>query len=303
MDAEEYRRASRDVWTAMAPGWDRRSAYFEQIARPVTERMLERLAPRAGDTVLDLAAGSGAVGLAAAALVGRGGRVIVSDFSEAMVEAARRNAARIGAPNVECRVLDAERIALDDDDGQRRALPLGLHADGRPGRRARRDAPGAPPGRAPRLRGVLRPPGEPLAALPARVLVELGHMPPPERGGPGILALADPDRLRGLFVGAGFPEPRIDPVPLTWRFADAGDYWAYLTEVAGAIAMVLVRLDDAERARVRALIAGRAAPFAGDDGLALPVSPWWSRRPSRSGPPWRGRSRRPLSRRSSPSSG
>ena len=270
MDAAEYRRASRDVWTAMAPGWDRRSAYFEQIARPVTERMLERLAPRAGDTILDLAAGSGAVGLAAAALVGRGGLVIVSDFSEAMVEAARRNAARIGAPNVECRVLDAERIALDDDDVDGVLCRWGymLMAD--------------PAAALAETRRVLRPGGRlacavfsgpqenPWAALPARVLVELGHMPPPERGGPGILALADPDRLRGLFVGAGFPEPRIDPVPLTWRFADAGDYWAYLTEVAGAIAMVLGRLDDAERARVRALIAERAAPFAGDDGLALP---------------------------------
>jgi hypothetical protein len=33
---------------------------------------------------------------------------------------------------------------------------------------------------------------------------------------------------------------------------------------------VLARLDDGERARVRALIAERATPFAGDDGLALP---------------------------------
>ena len=63
MDVEGYRRASREVWTAMAPGWDRRSAFFERVARPVTEGMLERLAPRAGDTVLDLATGAGAVGL------------------------------------------------------------------------------------------------------------------------------------------------------------------------------------------------------------------------------------------------
>jgi ubiquinone/menaquinone biosynthesis C-methylase UbiE len=270
MDAQEYRRASRDVWSAMAPGWDRRSAYFEQTARPVTERMLERLAPRAGETILDLAAGSGAVGMAAAALVGPGGRVIVSDFSEAMVEAARGNAARLGLANVECRVLDAERIALDDDavDGVVCRWGYMLMAD--------------PAAALAETRRVLRPGGRlacavfsgpeenPWAALPAGILVELGHMPPPERGGPGILALADPGRLSGLLGGAGFSEPRIDPVPLTWRFADAGDYWAYLTEAAGAIAMVLARLDDGERARVRALIAERATPFAGDDGLALP---------------------------------
>ena len=40
MDAESYKRASRDVWSAMASGSDRRSAFFERIARPVTDLML-----------------------------------------------------------------------------------------------------------------------------------------------------------------------------------------------------------------------------------------------------------------------
>jgi hypothetical protein len=37
----EFRRVSHDVWEAMAPGWDDRHAYFEEVTRPVTERMLE----------------------------------------------------------------------------------------------------------------------------------------------------------------------------------------------------------------------------------------------------------------------
>jgi hypothetical protein len=41
MDATEFRRRSRAVWDAMAPGWDSRHAYFEEIARPVTDLMLE----------------------------------------------------------------------------------------------------------------------------------------------------------------------------------------------------------------------------------------------------------------------
>jgi hypothetical protein len=108
MDATEFRRASHAVWEAMAPGWDDRHAYFEATARPVTERMLERLAPARGQTVLDLAAGTGVVGFAAAALVGSSGRAIVSDFSQAMVEAAERHVAELGLEHVECRVLDAE---------------------------------------------------------------------------------------------------------------------------------------------------------------------------------------------------
>jgi ubiquinone/menaquinone biosynthesis C-methylase UbiE len=69
MDATEFKRASRAVWEAMAQGWEDRHAYFEERARPVAERMIERLAPTPGQTILDVAAGTGVVRFAAAALV------------------------------------------------------------------------------------------------------------------------------------------------------------------------------------------------------------------------------------------
>src|SRR5947209_13915428 len=114
MQGDQFKQASQAVWEAMAAGWDRRHRYLEESARPVTERMLERLAPAPGDRILELAGGTGIVGLAAAALVGSGGRVIVSDFSEAMVDTSTRHAKELGLDNVECRVLDAERLDLPD---------------------------------------------------------------------------------------------------------------------------------------------------------------------------------------------
>jgi SAM-dependent methyltransferase len=196
----------------MAPGWDDRHAYFEGTARPVTERMLELLAPSRGPAILDLAAGTGVVGFAAAGLVGLGGRVIVSDFSEAMVEAAERHASKLGLENVECRVLDAERLDLPDDA----------------------------------VDGVLC------------------------AGAPGILALADLDRLRHLFADAGFSDSRIDKVAFTWRFPNMDEYWRFLTGAAGAIALVVSRLEADEREHVREEIAERVRPFAGGDGIELP---------------------------------
>jgi SAM-dependent methyltransferase len=223
--------------------------------------MLERLAPAPGQAVLELAAGTGVVGFAAAALVGPGGRVIVSDFSEAMVAAAERRAAELGLANVECRVLDAERLELPDAavDGvlcrwgyMLMANPEAALSETR--RVLRRGA---------RLSCAVFAEAEknPWAALPARVLQERRHMPQ-ATGTPGILALADRDRLRGLFAGAGFSEPDIDEVAFAWRFRDTDDYWAFLTGAAGAIAMVLDRLEHGERERIRAEIAARALPFA-----------------------------------------
>jgi ubiquinone/menaquinone biosynthesis C-methylase UbiE len=271
VDATELKRASRAVWEAMAPGWDERHRYFEERTRPVTERMLERLAPAPGQVILDLAAGTGVVGFAAAALVGPEGRVILGDFSQAMVGTAGRRAAELGLANVECRVLDAERLDLPDAvvDGVVCRWGYMLMAD--------------PQAAFLETRRVLRrggwlscavfagPEQNPWVALPSRVLQERGHVPPPEAGAPGILALADRARLRSLFAGAGFSEPHVDEVPFSWRFSDVGDYWDFLGEAAGAIAMVLARLSEDERERVREEIVARVLSYSGAGVIELPA--------------------------------
>jgi hypothetical protein len=88
---------------------------------------------------------------------------------------------------------------------------------------------------------------------------------------PGILALGDPARLEALFTGAGWGAPRIEEVGFTWTFRDADEYWAFITEAAGALAMVIDRLDDGEREAVRELIAREVEPFHGRDGIELPA--------------------------------
>jgi ubiquinone/menaquinone biosynthesis C-methylase UbiE len=271
MNETGFRHASRTVWDAMATGWDDRHAYFEETARPVTELMLERLAPATGQAILDLAAGTGVAGFAAAALVGPGGHVIVSDFSEAMVAAAARRAADLGLANVECRVLDAERLDVPSEavDGVLCRWGYMLMAD--------------PAAALAETRRVLRgggrlscavfaePERNPWAALPSRVLEERGCMPRASEGAPGILALADRGRLRRLLAGAGFSEPAIEEVAFTWRFADADDYWAFLTTAAGAIAMVLGRLDEATLGQVREEVAVGVASFDHGGGIELPA--------------------------------
>src|SRR5438105_2707759 len=271
MEMTQFKRASQAVWDAMAPGWDHRNAYLEERARPVTERMLERLAPSRGEVILELAAGTGLVGFAAASLVGSGGRVVVSDFSEAMVEVAARNAREMGLDNVECRVLDAERLDLPDQAVNGVLCRWGYMLMGDPAAALEE------------TRRVLRPGGRlssavfsgpeqnPWAALPSRVLQQRGHMPPAASNAPGILALADRARVRSLFEGAGFSDPQIDEVPFKWTFSDLDDYWEFLTGAAGAIAVVLGRIDENERRYVRDQLAELVAPFVSAGRIELPA--------------------------------
>lgn len=271
MAADDFRQASVAIWEAMAPGWDERHAYFEEVARPVTERMLERLGPREGDVVLDLAAGTGVVGFSAAPRVGPGGRVIAGDFASAMVDAARRHAAELELGNVECRVLDAERLDLPDESVDGALCRWGYMLMPDPGAALRETR------RVLRATGRLAaavfagPEQNPWAAIPSRVLQQRGQMPPAEAGAPGILALADRDRLHRLFAQAGFADPAIEDVPFDLRFAGVDDYWEFLNSAAGAIAMVLRQLDEDELATVRAAVAEQLGAFETAGRIEMPA--------------------------------
>lgn len=272
MSENKFKQASHAIWEAMAPGWEEHHAYLEEAARSVTTRMLERLEPSPGDVILDEAAGTGVVGLSASGLVGPNGRVIISDFSSAMIDAASRRAEELGLENVAFQVLDAEQLDLPDDSVDGIFCRWGYMLMANP------DAALAEAHRV--LRGdggvvcavFAGPEQNPWAALPARVLQERGHIPPPEAGAPGILALSDEDRLRSLFTGAGFAEPTIEEAAFSFRYDDTDEYWEFLNGMAGAIAMVLGRLDEDERESVRDEVARRIEPFGSSSGIELPAS-------------------------------
>lgn len=77
--------------------WNRMSGvYLREIDRrfaPVVEALLDRAALQAGEHVLDLGTGTGAVAHRAAASVGAGGQVVGVDVSPEMLAVARRDAA------------------------------------------------------------------------------------------------------------------------------------------------------------------------------------------------------------------
>src|ERR671923_1206187 len=108
----EHRRTSYELWERMAGPWERRRELAWRWTRPVSEWLVERLDPRPGQTLLDLAAGTGETGFLAARRLGMEGRLISSDFSPQMVDAAERVAKELGVQNAEFRVLDAERLDL-----------------------------------------------------------------------------------------------------------------------------------------------------------------------------------------------
>jgi SAM-dependent methyltransferase len=72
-------------------------------------------APRSGETVVDIGAGSGMDSFLAAQAVGPTGRVLALDMTPAMLERGRENVALTGLRQVEYREADAEALPLEDE--------------------------------------------------------------------------------------------------------------------------------------------------------------------------------------------
>ena len=103
--------------------------------------------------------------------------------------------------------------------------------------------------------------------------------PPPEPGAPGPLALADPDRVRGLLAGAGFREIELEDARDSLGIGgQAGLDVAtdFLLEIGPTSAALRELGDEAEARRPAVADAVRKAlaPYAADGGVRLPSAAW-----------------------------
>jgi SAM-dependent methyltransferase len=273
MDLQAYREASLQTWDQMATGWEARREWQLGFTGAVNRWLVDRVDPQPGQTILDIAAGTGDLGFLAAERVRPGGRLITTDFSPEMLAAAQRNAEENGVEGAEFRVLDAERMDLGDDsvDGALCRWGYMLMAD--------------PAAALAETRRVLRdggrlgfavwqtPDRNPWAAIPGITLVQRGHLPPPEPGAPGIFALGDRGRLGELVAGAGFAEPEIEELTFEWRYGE-DDLWASLMQLAGPLAVVIRAQPEDEQRAIRAAVEEQLEQFRDGDELRVPAACW-----------------------------
>jgi ubiquinone/menaquinone biosynthesis C-methylase UbiE len=275
IDLDAYRGQSLESWSEMASGWEARRDWLNEITARVNAWLVEKAGPQPGQVFLDIAAGPGDLGLEIAERVGEGGRVISSDFSPNMVDVARRNGEARGLTNVDYRVLDAEKMDLDDDsvDGVVCRWGYMLMADPaaalKETKRVLRDG-----GRL-AFAVWLTPDRNPWASVAGMTLVQRGHMPPPEPGAPGMFSMGDPVRIRELVKGAGFGEPELEEIAIEFRYADFDDFWDAIVRMAGPLARTLNALSDNELQATRVAIMENIAPFRREDGsYAAPAATW-----------------------------
>jgi ubiquinone/menaquinone biosynthesis C-methylase UbiE len=269
-DTTEVRRHVHRMWEAVAPAWGAHAEFVDQRGKGLTDRLLELAAPRPGERVLELACGAGGAGLAAAALVGEAGEVVVSDVAEGMTRIADRRARDAGLANVRARVLDLEEI--DEADGSFDVVLCreGLMFAVDPARALREIH--RVLGTGGRLAASVWGPRDRnpwLGLVMAAVSAEVGSpMPPP--GMPGPFALDDAGRLHGLVVDAGFAAVELSELSVPMHDASFDDWWARTSSLAGPISARLAAMPDDARARLHDRLREAVRPYEHATGLTFP---------------------------------
>ena len=274
MSAEEvdHQRAEmRERWERGVAGWARHADSVREFGMPVSIWLIDQLDLQPGQHVVDLAAGPGDTGFMAAELVSPGGRLTSSDASDGMVEVARERANAQGVDNAEFKRLELEWIDLETAGADAVVCRWGLMFASDPGTALQE------------IRRVLRPGGRvsvavwdspmhnPWATIPTLTLVELGHAEPPDPTAPGMFALADGDRLRGLLESAGFTDVVIDTVDVLRARGGVDQYFGETSDLNPLFVELRERLSEEQWAEVQALVAQRVEPFTAEDGsLTLP---------------------------------
>lgn len=271
MTLEEAKQESREAWDRVAPGWDKHNDYLWSITRGVAERLVEMVAPQPGHTVLDIAAGPGNVGFAAAALIGDEGRLISTDFADDMVDVARARGKALGISNAEFRVMDAENMDLPDD-----------HVNGvicRWGFMLMTD----PAAALSETRRVLRdggrlacsvwggPADNPWVTLLGMVMTMRGRPPQGDPFGPGgMFSMSDHDTIRKLMADAGFGHVEIEEMAVHWSFDDFEGYWEYQSDLSGQMARLMAELPAEEMAAVKQDVLAQAENYRSGNGFTFP---------------------------------
>ncbi|HVM45401.1 MAG TPA: methyltransferase domain-containing protein [Candidatus Thermoplasmatota archaeon] len=256
------RDRTAEGWSAVADEYDRRVLPFTSRYAADALRLVDL---RAGERVLDVAAGSGAFALQAAQA---GARVLATDFAPPML-ARLKARARAEKLDVAAEVMDGQALALPDGGFDVAASLFGLifFPD-----RARGFA---------ELHRVLAPGGRVvvggwstpeklgfLGVLSRALKTVVPDLPPPAEP-PAILSLSDRGAFEREMRAAGFRDVRIVPVTHAWESSSPEEAWDAMERASPVLPALLAGMGAERAERLRAAVLGELREGFGAEPVRL----------------------------------
>jgi SAM-dependent methyltransferase len=179
---------------------------------PLGAKAIEKLAPKSGETILDIGCGSGHTTRDLARRVGASGRVIAADISKPMLDVATREAASAGLHNIELIEADAQTYPFEPNSFDALFSRFGVMFFSDPTAAFKNLIEALKPGR--RLAFVCWRKLSENEWMHVPVAAAMQHLPPQPNAdpeAPGPYAFADPERVKRILGEAGFSDIALTP--------------------------------------------------------------------------------------------
>jgi ubiquinone/menaquinone biosynthesis C-methylase UbiE len=247
---EQIREQQKESWNKFSAGWKKWDDLTMDFLKPVGDKIIQLIDPKNNDVILDVAGGTGEPGLTIAGML-NGGKVVITDLAEDMLDIARQNAIQKGIKNVEFRACDVCELPFADYTFDAISCRFGfmffpdmLLA-------------------AKEMVRVLKPGGRIATSvwnIPEKnfwVTATMGtinknmELPAPPPGAPGMFRCAKDGFIAGLFAEAGLKNIAQKEVSGKLNCKTADVYWNMMTEIAAPIVAALSKADDAMKEKIK----------------------------------------------------
>jgi ubiquinone/menaquinone biosynthesis C-methylase UbiE len=256
---DEIRHHARVEWNAAAPGWKKYGKDMLKWMAPISDQLIRSTGITSGQTVLDVATGTGQPALTIAKIVGPNGRVVGVDLSPEMLEVAKEEAAFQGLTNVVVfQVVKDENLSMfSDNTFDSVVCRNGLMFMPDPVKALKAFFRVLKPGGKASVTVWGSPDKSPVMAVVMKTIskhVSDLKLPPTTAPGTpgGPFGIPSVDMLHDYFLKAGFSEFNAEKIEVTVAQTDtAEEFWQGMTEVTGFLVILLSKLPDERKMAIK----------------------------------------------------
>jgi len=260
-------------WRENASYWQKHSDAIRTMFQPITQALIDDAGIVAGQSILDVAGGSGEPSLTISKRVGPTGSVICTDVVAEMVNLAQSEARQKGLTNIEFRQCAADALPFENDSFDVVVCRLGAMFFPDPLAALRE------------MLRVAQSPGvialavwgkselNPFFSLSTDALErQLGASGPADRDAPGAFRFAEPGSLARILQQAGAIEvrERLLEFQIVAPFTPK-QFWEMRAETSGTLRAKLASLSQPQRDLVAQEVEKAAREFFSNNQMSLPA--------------------------------
>ena len=250
---EQIRDQQKDSWNKFSSGWKKWDELTMDFLKPMGDEIIRLINPNGDDLILDIAAGTGEPGLTIASKL-NGGKVIITDLADDMLQIAKEKAASRGITNIETRACDVSELPFADNSFDAISCRFGFMFF--PDMQMAANE----------MYRVLKPGGKiatSVWSIPEKnfwVTAIMGtinrHMqlPPPPPGAPGMFRCAADGLMEGVLQQAGFKNIKQKEISGKLNCRTTDQYWQMMTEIGAPIVAALSKADESTKEKIKTAV-------------------------------------------------